>query len=273
MVYPFTGNSKRPATAHASAVRRDQQYGLLPRNLFISFLQKITESNILSVLISLFTKLFTILKDDITSEISSEYHHLWPTALGVSLGSVSLVEETLKMMLVHSLKVYPAQPSWLRTQADIYFVEGQHSTAVKFYLEAGVVATDFFTCPVPRSIFDDVVYRRLIKCCSYLQCHTQVAVLCQYLEEPDYNTAFKALQERTIYDAMDTYYSCIWDVSILEFLVHLHTRKGESDKRQAALRALSQMDLNSNNPEQIQKRAVHIRKTKFLRALAKQYLG
>lgn len=101
----------------------------------------------------------------------------------------------------------------------------------------------------------------------------QVAVLCQFLDQVDYGTALKALQERNVYDAMDAYYCCLWDVSILEFLVHLHTKKGEMDKRRAALRALSQMDLNSNNPDQIQKRAIHVRNTKFLRALAKQYLG
>ncbi|XP_005107242.1 integrator complex subunit 8 [Aplysia californica] len=267
------GNAKRPQTTRDSAMRRDQQYGLLPRNLFISFVQKIKEPMLLSILISLFTKLYCILKDDITSEINTEYVNLWPTAINVSIGTVSSVEETMKMLLSHSLRVDPTQPAWLRTQADIYFVEGQHSTAMKFYLESGVVATDFFTCPVPKSIYDDTIYRRMIKCCSYQQCHTQVAVLCQFLDEVDYSTAFKALQERNVYDAMDAYYCCLWDVSILEFLVHLHTRKGEMDKRQAALRALSQMDINSNNPDQIQRRAVHVRKTKFLRALAKQYLG
>ena len=65
------------------------------------------------------------------------------------------------------------------------------------------------------------VYRRMIKCCSYLQCHTQVAVLCQFLDETDYSAAFKALQERNVYDAMDAYYCCIWDITILEFLVRI----------------------------------------------------
>ena len=65
------------------------------------------------------------------------------------------------------------------------------------------------------------VYRRMIKCCSYLQCHTQVAVLCQFLDEIDYSAAFKALQERNVYDAMDAYYCCIWDITILEFLVRI----------------------------------------------------
>jgi len=38
------------------------------------------------------------------------------------------------------------------------------------------------------------------------------------------------------------------------------------------MRALTQLDLNSNNPEDIVQRAVQIRKRKFLRALAKQYV-
>ena len=52
-------------------------------------------------------------------------------------------------------------------------------------------------------------------------CFIQVAVLSQFLDEIDYATAFKALQERNTYDAMDTYYVCIWDISILEYLVRI----------------------------------------------------
>lgn len=155
-------------------MRRDQLYGILPRNLFLSFIQKVKETTVLSVLISLFAKFYSVLKDDVTGEISTEFLYLWPTAIGAPIGTVCSIEETLKMLLAHSLRVCPTNPSWLRTQADLYFVEAQYSTAMKFYLEAGVVATDFFTCPVPRSIYDNTVYRRMIKCSSYLQCHTQV---------------------------------------------------------------------------------------------------
>lgn len=49
----------------------------------------------------------------------------------------------------------------------------------------------------------------------------QVAVLCQMLDEVDYATAFKALQESNTCDAMDTYYDFIWDVDILEFLIRI----------------------------------------------------
>ena len=47
-------------------------------------------------------------------------------------------------------------------------------------------------------VYSDSVLRRMIKCCSALKCHTQVAVLCQFLEETDYVIAFKALQEKQV---------------------------------------------------------------------------
>ena len=49
----------------------------------------------------------------------------------------------------------------------------------------------------------------------------QTAVLCQVFDEPDYTTAFKALQERTTSDSMDTYYDCIWDPTLLEYLISI----------------------------------------------------
>jgi len=57
----------------------------------------------------------------------------------------------------------------------------------------------------------------------YLMIFSQVAVLCQFTEDVDYGAAFRALQERHTYDAMDSYYVCIWDVSILEYLVRILT--------------------------------------------------
>ena len=41
-----------------------------------------------------------------------------------------------------------------------FTAEGQFSTAMKFYLEAGVVATDFFSMPVSRSLYDDQVCQK-----------------------------------------------------------------------------------------------------------------
>lgn len=66
----------------------------------------------------------------------------------------------------------------------------------------------------------------------------KAAVLCQFLEEVDYTTAFKSLgdiKSSTCSDAMDSYYSCIWDTTILEYLVHLHTKRGEHHRKQQAV--------------------------------------
>lgn len=268
-----TQQNRGNSAARNSAIHREPNYACVTKDAFIEFLKKIKDPSILSVLISVITKYYNILRDDISCEISSDYIALWPTTLSnSSLVNGDAVEEALSVLMQHVLRVNPAQPSWLRTQADIHFANNQFSPAMKYYMEAGVVASDFFSSAVPKSIYDDQVYRRMVKCCSYLQCHTQVAVLCQFLDEVDYTTAFKGLQEKNVYDAMDSYYPCIWDVSMLEFLVHLHTRRGEVEKRQAAMKALSQIDLNSNNLEDIVQRAVQMRKRKFLRSLAKQYL-
>lgn len=41
---------------------------------------------------------------------------------------------------------------WIHLTAN-----GQYSSAMKFYMEAGVVASDFFSSAVPKSIYEDQV--------------------------------------------------------------------------------------------------------------------
>jgi len=48
-----------------------------------------------------------------------------------------------------------------------------------------------------------------------------MAVLCQFLDDVDYTVAFKAFQERTTQDASDAYYDCIWDTTMLEYLISI----------------------------------------------------
>ena len=115
---------------------------------------------------------------------------------------------------------------------------GYHESAIKYYLLAIIVATDYFIVPA-RNQIDDLVYRRLIKCCAHLQCFTQAVVLCQFLEEVDYALAFKMAgteQKNTApNDAMDAYYECIWDTTILEYLINLHSKRGEHHRKQLAV--------------------------------------
>lgn len=93
---------------------------------------------------------------------------------------------------------------------------------------------------------------------------------------------------------MDAYYDCIWDPTLLEFIIYQHSRKGEHKRKQQAVNEtltdhfrkgnyffivyhlqiaiMGQLELNANNNDEIKREAASIRRTRFLRALAKQYM-
>uniref|UniRef100_A0A671M958 INTS8 TPR repeats domain-containing protein n=1 Tax=Sinocyclocheilus anshuiensis TaxID=1608454 RepID=A0A671M958_9TELE len=196
----------------------------------------------------------SISQDDIVNEVTAEHISIWPSSLA-NLQSVDVeaVVVTLKELVNYALSLNPNNQSWLCTQADIYF-GNQYSAAMHYYLQAGTVCSDYFTKSVPPDVYTD-----------------QVAVLCQFLREVDYMTAFKALQEQNSHDSMDSFYGYIWDVTILEYLTYIHHKRGEGDKRQVAIKAIGQTELNSSNPEEVLQLAAQKRKKKFLQALAKLY--
>ncbi|XP_030644992.1 integrator complex subunit 8 [Chanos chanos] len=264
---------KRANDGRVSLIKqRESSLGILPRSKFITFVKKLREPLVLTTLISLFVRLHSIVRDDIVNEVTAEHLSIWPSTLpNLQSVDVEAVAVTVKELVTYALTLNPNNQSWLITQADIYFVTNQYSAAMHFYLQAGTVSSDFFTKAVPPEVYTDQVLKRMIKCCSLLNCHTQVAVLCQFLREVDYMTAFKALQEQNSHDSMDSFYDYIWDVTILEYLTHIHHKRGEIDKRQVAIKAIGQPELNSSNPEEVLQLAAQKRKKKFLQAMAKLY--
>ncbi|XP_063307296.1 integrator complex subunit 8 [Pelobates fuscus] len=250
---------------------RDSTMGIMYRSELLSFIKKLREPLVLTTLLSLFVKLHNLL-EDIVNDITAEYISIWPSAIpNPQAVDVDAVSVTVKELVTYTLTINPNNHSWLTIQADIYFASNQYSAALNYYLQAGAVCSDFFTKQVPPEVYTDQVIKRMIKCCSLLNCHTQVAILCQFLREIDYKTAFKALQEQNSHDAMDSYYEYIWDVTILEYLTYLHHKRGEMDKRQIAIKAIGQTELNSSNPEEVLQLAAQRRKKKFLQAMGKLY--
>lgn len=70
--------------------------------------------------------------------------------------------------------------------------------------------------------------------------HIPLSPFAQFLDDVDYVLAFKSISEKTnravsFSDAMDTYYDCIWDPTLLEFIIHQHSRKGEHKRKQQAV--------------------------------------
>jgi len=140
-------------------------------------------------------------REDIVNDITAEHISIWPSSIP-NLQSVDFeaVAITVKELVRYALSINPSTHSWLIIQADIYFATNQYSAALHYYLQAGAVCSDFFNKAVPPDVYTDQVIKRMIKCCSLLNCHTQVAILCQFLREIDYKTAFKSLQEQNRYE-------------------------------------------------------------------------
>uniref|UniRef100_A0A9L0K897 Integrator complex subunit 8 n=2 Tax=Equus asinus TaxID=9793 RepID=A0A9L0K897_EQUAS len=263
---------KRGSDGRVSLIKqRESTLGIMYRSELLSFIKKLREPLVLTIILSLFVKLHNV-REDIVNDITAEHISIWPSSIP-NLQSVDFeaVAITVKELVRYALAINPGNHSWLLIQADSYFATNQYSAALHYYLQAGAVCSDFFNKTVPPDVYTDQVIKRMIKCCSLLNCHTQVAILCQFLREIDYKTAFKSLQEQNSHDAMDSYYDYIWDVTILEYLTYLHHKRGETDKRQIAIKAIGQTELNASNPEEVLQLAAQRRKKKFLQAMAKLY--
>ncbi|NWX58694.1 INT8 protein, partial [Promerops cafer] len=263
---------KRGNDGRVSLIKhRESTLGIMYRFHGNTFFFPLQEPLVLTTILSLFVKLHNV-REDIVNDIAAEHISIWPSSIP-NLQSVDFeaVAITVKELVSYALTINANNHFWLIIQADIYFATNQYSAALHYYLQAGAVCSDFFNKMVPPDVYTDQVIKRMIKCCSLLNCHTQVAILCQFLREVDYKTAFKALQEQNSHDAMDSYYEYIWDVTILEYLTYLHHKRGETDKRQIAIKAIGQTELNASNPEEVLQLAAQRRKKKFLQAMAKLY--
>lgn len=122
-------------------------------------------------------------------------------------------------------------------KGDLELAIGNNESAMRCYVNALVTGTDYCTMPLQRNVADDYVIRKMIRCAANLGCHMQATVLCQFLEEIDYGIVFKNLSEKSsnFTDAMDAYYSCIWDTTLLEFIVNLHAKRGEHSRKLEAV--------------------------------------
>lgn len=250
-----------------------QREVVLSRNTFHSFLQNLKDSLALTILLSCLVRLYNILKDDCSTDVSLEYQQLWPALVpNTSAYCRSTLTDILQMTLQHAISANSSHAGWVKMLADFCYAQNHYSAALKHYLTAILMSTDYFAQPPPKTLVDDSMYKRMAHCCTKLQCHTQAALLCQLMEEPDYSAAFKSLNERQSQDSCDSLYDHIWDVTLLEFLVNLHARRGEVDSKQKALRCLGQLELNPNSNEEIQREASTVRRGTFLRIMAKQYM-
>ncbi|CAH2068538.1 unnamed protein product, partial [Iphiclides podalirius] len=243
------------------------------RSAFNGFLATLREPLAIGVMLSLLARIHNVLVDDSSTELVVEYTNLWPSSVSnMNNYSTRHIIESLTDLLERSLKLYPYNTSWLRLYGDVEMCAGRWGAALRRYLCALAAGSWHFAKRAPD---EGAVARRAARCCQALAAPTQAAALCQLPDEPDYAAAFKCLAEKTgnAADAMDAYYGCLWDGTLLEVAVALHARRGEGGRRARAVKAAGALELNANNSEDIQREAAAVRRARLLRALTNQYVA
>ncbi|XP_067933552.1 integrator complex subunit 8-like [Watersipora subatra] len=249
---------------------------MLPKETYKKFILTVNEPLVLSVLISLLTRIYNLTNSDIDIDRTNNFCAVWPDAISNNMLNTldgPYIKELMVQLVQHALSINPLQSTWLKTYAEIQYALGNREDALKWYLRTASVASNHFMQPISGFVFDNEVYTRLVKCCVDLKHYTQAAVLLsQFFEEPDYIGAFKYLQEKDCQDGMDIYYDCLWDVNIIEFLIYLHDKKGELDKKQQLIQLMGNPELNSNNPDSVLQLFKTQKRAQFFRIMHKQFV-
>ena len=250
----------------------NQKAPSLTIDLLISYVNNLKSSGHIGILTSCIAKIHNLIKDNQGIELSSVSPIPWPNTVGVKaesldLGRVSLV---LKLLLTKALKQSPNDCTFIKCRAELALVENQFHDSLRHFLKILIIATDYFK--VFSEFEHEPIIQKMIVCSIKLGCFTQAAVLHQMTKEVNYQLVFKALGEKICYDSCDDLYDCIWDLTILEFLVNMHCKRGELDRKTKVVRMIGQLELNANNVEEIRLEASNVRRGRFFRYMAKKYL-
>jgi len=238
----------------------------------VKFLERVSHPDLAMLILSLLSTLFNVARDDPSTELLSVYSNVWPTGLSTNPSIVeSQVQDLMQTVLSAFLMRFPKDPNVLQTAADLQYANSNYTAALAGYTEMVAVKTDFFQLPIDGSVLNDCYINRMVRCCSELGRLTQAVILSQFNQEPNYAQVFKYLEDKDSKDATDSLYACIWDMTILEFAMSLHTKRGEVARRRHVLSCIMILELNTNNEQEIKQEAANIRKSIFFRSLASQF--
>lgn len=157
-------------------------------------------------------------------------------------------------------------------KGDVFMSQGNFKQAMGCFVGTLMLMTDYFRIFSKNYIEEEPYISRMIQCSISLSCFTQAVALCQMARSLNYTIAFKQLNERVCNDCCDDIYECIWDVTLLEYIINLHSKRGEVERRTRVIQLIGQLELNENNPEEILKEAEHVRRGRFFRIMSNKYL-
>jgi integrator complex subunit 8 len=248
--------------------------GLTPTTL-LNFMKKLKKTHTFHVMTSCLMKMYNMVRDNPNMELTvNDMPGIqWPTSLGSRGGDmdINIISMVLHTFLEIALAQQPNEIPWIKCKAELSLIDEHYPQALKYYVSMLIVTTEYFTA-FTNSPEEEMTIQKMAQASAKLGAFTQAAVLTQMSLEPNYVLAFKYLSERTCNDSCDDLYDYIWDINLLEYLVNLHTRRGEIDRKLKAVQLIGQLELNANNSEGVLKEAAKVRKSRFFRILAKQYL-
>lgn len=246
--------------------------GHINKDCFLKFVSLISNEAVLSVVISGLLKLLRLSDESITEDIICDCPIAW-SSNGKSKLERTPILEALHLVLNRALETDGRNLSWIRTQADLFHSLKQYHLSLRYFLHLGILSTDYFSEPIKRNTYNDQTYRKMIEACTNLKSFTQAAVLCQFLEKVDYSTAFRCLSERPVFDGGEAYYGCIWDTTLMEFIITCHKNNAEIEKMSYAQQLMKSQQMNDNRSSEAFREISYIKKRKFFRKMAQHYVG
>lgn len=157
-------------------------------------------------------------------------------------------------------------------KGDVFMSQGNFKQAMGCFVGTIMLMTDYFRFFSKNYVDEEPYISRMIQCSISSSCFTQAVALCQMTRNLNYTIAFKQLNERICNDCCDDIYECIWNVTLLEYIINLHSKRGEVERRTRVIQLLGQLELNENNPEEILREAEHVRRGRFFRIMSNKYL-
>lgn len=270
-----SGNSVTGGSMHMNKRRGQIQFPtvIMSADQLILVLQNIRSIKYICLLISAFGRIHNLVRDNQQLELTLPAAVNWPNSIGPNGMSIELsrVSGLLKILLQSALQQQPNELHWLKVKAELALMETNYDQALHSLLHMLIVKSAYFT-HFEATPDEEYLIQKMITCSMKLFCYTQAVILHQMCREINYSLVFKALAEKHCFDSCDDLYECIWDVTILEYLIHLHHRRGEVDRKTKIVRLIGQLELNANNAEHIRQQAAHVRRGRFFRYMAKKYL-
>lgn len=149
---------------------------------------------------------------------------------------------------------------------------GNFKQAMAAYLGALILMTDYFRMFTRNYSHEVYIIERMIQCSIQLGCFTQAVALCQMAPQINYGMAIKQLNERVCNDSREDIYECIWDITLLEFVINMHAKRNELELKNKAIHLMGNLELNESNSIDVLQEAQHHRRGRLLRMLANKYM-